>query len=969
VEDLPSLKVETLLPRKADLFTPDSVPLEYNGPFPSDSRRESASAPEEHEVQPKQIEAESTPAVPTKKLTASPFPGPLRKMFFSGTKRPIPQARPKLVGLPAISNSSLPPVLTPAGEHPHGHGDAMLKPVVQTAAIPSIADSSPEEPTKAAEEEGSDERMQQHQRLRGHDDVRGYSHVAEDALHALAGSFHITHDHPMKKPAEPSLEVPHNTPNGPRLTKDSASKKSDFTSLEEPHNIPLPESPFSSIKGRSMEPSFHSVELPGLLLESRLAMTSSRASKISTKGSVKKEDEATESSFNNPLCRMRTYDGRHGWKYVETGREWIDRIVGHNTALKYSSQLTERPPRPVFNFPLQLAHDGSMASQRQMSDSGEPKQATVQFQEPHKPAEPLNKAIVDLEFLLRETLEIARQAAEADQSQYDRERVPRMTVAGDRRRSMAPPTKVAFVESDEEPSHSQFKKGRTDTPLRRFSLAMNPSESRRSSLGAIDPLPEEPSESSSTSSDHEKTPGQPGEHDFAYPSKPRSRGPTIPGSAKQPSKEEVRQLQRQRTTSLAEDATRAARKFIRRPTIQPRVSSLLLQDPVTQQSRRSSRVSRRETTSEPIFSSTEDDNMEMIQLGDPEKQEIGVEPRPGLLPRGSSHGHDVKSYMKSFRGDPLQDRERGSARKQPIARNWRTSRKRIAATVACMNTALLGVLIGIYAGEVPAIQYAVVDLHHYAILGNVFLYIGLAIPTLLCWPLPLLHGRKPYTLAALALLLPLQLPQGVAVANPLSRHHAGYRAMLLVTRGLSGLAFGIANINFQSTLLDLFGASLQSANPHQEVIHGHDVRRYGGGMGVWLGIWSWCSTGSIAVGFFIGTGIITTLTVMWGFWVALILTVFMIIINLVTPEVRRAKHRRSLLDVWTHGKREKRFQYGELTIHVHNTGAEWFGEELFSGLEISLKMLKQPGFAVLCLYIAWVYGQIVLVVVVSFKHR
>lgn len=35
-------------------------------------------------------------------------------------------------------------------------------------------------------------------------------------------------------------------------------------------------------------------------------------------------------------------------------------------------------------------------------------------------------------------------------------------------------------------------------------------------------------------------------------------------------------------------------------------------------------------------------------------------------------------------------------RRQPIARNWTTSKKRITATIACINTALLGIVVGIY---------------------------------------------------------------------------------------------------------------------------------------------------------------------------------------------------------------------------------------------------------------------------------
>ena len=53
----------------------------------------------------------------------------------------------------------------------------------------------------------------------------------------------------------------------------------------------------------------------------------------------------------------------------------------------------------------------------------------------------------------------------------------------------------------------------------------------------------------------------------------------------------------------------------------------------------------------------------------------------------------------------------------------------------------MGIITGIYAGLVPAIQYAIVDENHYAILGNFVFFLGMAIPTAILYPLPLLHGR------------------------------------------------------------------------------------------------------------------------------------------------------------------------------------------------------------------------------------
>lgn len=306
-----------------------------------------------------------------------------------------------------------------------------------------------------------------------------------------------------------------------------------------------------------------------------------------------------------------------------------------------------------------------------------------------------------------------------------------------------------------------------------------------------------------------------------------------------------------------------------------------------------------------------------------------------------------------------------SHRRAPIARDWSPSRKRYVATVTCMNTALMGLIIGIYAGEVPAIQYAIIDEDHYTILGNVVFFIGLAITTFLAWPLPLLHGRKPYTLAAFALILPLQFPQALAVGKVRSPNVATYRVALLLPRGVAGVIMGFANINFKTTLLDLFGASLQSSNPHQEVVSIHDVRRHGGGMGVWLGIWTWCSIGSIGVGFLLGAVIIGELDVAWGFWLSIILTASALVINVLVPEVRRSAYRRSMAEVTRGGDVSRRVARGEIKMHLDATGPIWWGEELMAGQKLCIQMLKQPGFAILALYVGWIYGQIIMVIVVS----
>ncbi|RAL64024.1 hypothetical protein DID88_003212 [Monilinia fructigena] len=169
------------------------------------------------------------------------------------------------------------------------------------------------------------------------------------------------------------------------------------------------------------------------------------------------------------------------------------------------------------------------------------------------------------------------------------------------------------------------------------------------------------------------------------------------------------------------------------------------------------------------------------------------EQRPALNRDGSNRSMNINLNMSHHffnlqgkRHVSLKDHKGFSLarthKRKPIARDWSPSRKRFTAIITCLSTFLVGLVIGIYAGEVPSIQYSIVDLHHFTILGNVFFFLGLAIPTTFFWPLPLLHGRKPYILGSMSLAMPLLFPQALAV----------------------------------------------------EYVDEYDVRRHGGGMGLWL---------------------------------------------------------------------------------------------------------------------------------------
>ncbi|KAK1810454.1 hypothetical protein LTR12_015185 [Friedmanniomyces endolithicus] len=254
---------------------------------------------------------------------------------------------------------------------------------------------------------------------------------------------------------------------------------------------------------------------------------------------------------------------------------------------------------------------------------------------------------------------------------------------------------------------------------------------------------------------------------------------------------------------------------------------------------------------------------------------------------------------------------------------------------------------------------------HRVILGNVLLFIGLGLTTLIFWPLPLLHGRKPYTLLAFALMLPLQFPQALAVSGYRNPNNPIFRCGLLIPRVLTGMAMGFANINQLPTLFDLFGCSLMSEAPHQEVVSADDIRRQGGGVGIWLGIWSFCFTGSLSIGFCIGACIISGLDPSWGFYVVVVLLAFFLLVNVIAPETRRAPYRRSIAHFFDDSEPDKlkrRVARGEVKLHIENEGPKWWFQEVWAGVVLTKRMVCQPGFFVLMVYIAWIYAQVTLVI-------
>ncbi|KAF4636191.1 hypothetical protein G7Y89_g1885 [Cudoniella acicularis] len=358
-------------------------------------------------------------------------------------------------------------------------------------------------------------------------------------------------------------------------------------------------------------------------------------------------------------------------------------------------------------------------------------------------------------------------------------------------------------------------------------------------------------------------------------------------------------------------------------------------------------------------SSREREAVELRDVPNPDLPTTNSRRRHGQRQQFSLRGKNHLSLRENYKGFSFSK----SHKRLGIARDWRPARKRFCAAVACISTALVGILVGVYAGQVPAIQYYIVDFHHYTVLGNVFFFLGLAIPTFFFWPLPLLHGRKPYILGSMALAMPLLFPQALSVGQFRNPKVAYWRVALIMSRALMGFCLGFANMNFKSTLTDLFGASLQSESPHQEVVDENDVRRHGGGMGIWLGLWTWSQMGSIGLGFLIGAVIINHYPPSWGFYISIIIIAGVLLLNIITPEVRRAPFRKSVAEVRNGDQVSRRLARGEVKMHMVQTGPKWWGEECHYGAILTMKMLRQPGFLVIAIYVAWMYAQIVLIVI------
>lgn len=318
--------------------------------------------------------------------------------------------------------------------------------------------------------------------------------------------------------------------------------------------------------------------------------------------------------------------------------------------------------------------------------------------------------------------------------------------------------------------------------------------------------------------------------------------------------------------------------------------------------------------------------------------------------------------------------------------DWSLPKKRYAAGVHCGVIILLGFIIGCYGGESAAIKASLGISTSLTSMGNVLLILGAAIPSLLFWPLSLLHGRKPYVLLSIALTIPLQLPQALSLPPHTipsqERSMIPFIVCILFFRAVSGFVLGFASMNVLATLIDLFGPDtgaccrggvvFNSSTPveGQDKFHLVPGGEAGVRVGIWLGIWAWVFFAFGGVGYLVGQLIISRSSPAWGFWiVAIVATVLLFLVWLV-PEVRPPWKKQRLINRrragWKGDEEKQHEDRGEIMMVVSGTSPKWWWEEIRAGVVLSWRMCNQLGFLVVATYVGWTAGKMAVVFDVGF---
>jgi hypothetical protein len=122
----------------------------------------------------------------------------------------------------------------------------------------------------------------------------------------------------------------------------------------------------------------------------------------------------------------------------------------------------------------------------------------------------------------------------------------------------------------------------------------------------------------------------------------------------------------------------------------------------------------------------------------------------------------------------------------------------------------------------------------------------------------------------------------------------------------------------------------------------------------------------MSIGFCIGALIIADLSPSWGFYIIVILLAFFLLVNVVAPETRRAPYRRSIAQYFDGDEKlKRRVARGEVKLHISNDGPKWWFDEVWAGVVLTKRMVFQFGFFVTMVYLAWMYAQVTLVILVS----
>lgn len=317
--------------------------------------------------------------------------------------------------------------------------------------------------------------------------------------------------------------------------------------------------------------------------------------------------------------------------------------------------------------------------------------------------------------------------------------------------------------------------------------------------------------------------------------------------------------------------------------------------------------------------------------------------------------------------------------------DWSLPKKRYAAGVHCGIIILLGFIIGCYGGESSAIKASLGISTSLTSMGNVLFILGVAIPSLLFWPLSLLHGRKPYVLLSIALTIPLQLPQALSlpphtIPNQ-ERSMVPFIVCILFFRAISGFVLGFASMNVLATLIDLFGPDtgaccrggvvFNSSTPveGQDKFHLVPGGEAGARIGIWLGIWAWMFFAFGGVGYLVGQLIASQSSPAWGFWIVAIVATLLLSLVWLVPEVRPPWRKQRPINRrragWKGNEENRHEDRGEITMVVSGTSPKWWWEEIRAGVVLSWRMCNQLGFLVIATYVGWTAGEMAMVFSVS----